>query len=153
MLLKTSWWFHHNILFICLYATSSSLYDLHTFLLHFWRFCLTYGIWPSLLRSLHKSKIYTLTFPLVRLQPRDSFGFIFVFVVLVFSWSYLNIMKLAWLLTFGQCVIQIYVYNCVILMMKLHQKKTTKSKDLTVIIITVFCNNYINQPLSTSTNS
>jgi len=48
-----------NILFICLYATSSCLYDLHTFLLHFWRFCLMYGIWPSLLRCLHKSKIYS----------------------------------------------------------------------------------------------
>ena len=128
-----------NILFIWLYATNSCLYDLHTFLLHFWRFCLMYGIWPSLLRCLHKSKIYSY------ISSHETpttwllwFHFCFcgacVFLVLL-----KNIMKLAWLLTFWQCIIQTYVYNCVILMMKLHQK-TTKSKELTVFFIRVFCN-------------
>ena len=107
MLLKTSWCLRietlsppssiRNIMFICFYATSSCLCHLYSFLLHLWRFCMMYGIWPSVLSSRIENK--HLIFPLLEtpnVGRHDSFLFLF-FILLwcllclscLISWKWL----------------------------------------------------------------
>ena len=115
-----------NILFIFLYATSSCLYRLHTFLLHFWRFawCMVFGHFYY--RCLHKSTLSSRETPIMRC---DSLDFIFVLVVLVLFVLLKNIMKLDWILTFWQCIIQTYVYIAVYFWWRSYTKKKKKKKN------------------------
>ena len=109
-----------NIMFICFYATSLCLCHLYSFLLYLWRFCMMYGIWPSVLSSrIENTRLSSLG---------DSkcweTWLIFIFI---FLWCHENGYQKCWFLTFLKCALQTFVFDRVVLM-KLNQN-TAKLKD------------------------
>ena len=130
-----------NIMFICFYATSSCLCHLYSFLLHLWRFCMMYGIWPSVLSS----RIENIRLSSLGDSKCWETCLIFIFI---FLWCHENgYLKVLVFDILVMCTPDLCIWWC--------SSDEVKPKHSQIERLNSFCQNsvYINQPLRTCTNS